>query len=344
VKAQDPTLAPEALLQLINGYTSAQVVHVAAKLRLADLLAEGPRTIADLAAATDTHAPSLARLLRALASLGIVVEADDGRFALIALGSPLRSDAPDSIRDAVLFIVGEWAWRPWGDLLYSVRTGEPAFDRTFCMSNFEYWEHNPEAGAIHDAYFRAISRTTNGPIVAAYDFYRFATVIDVGGSSGSLLAAILAAHPAVRGVLFDLPHGVAGADRVLTEAGVADRCVVIGGTFFDSVPAGGDAYLLRYIIHDWDAERAVAILRHCREAMVPGSVLLLIEQVLPEHPEPGPAAQRLARLDLQMLVLTPGGRERTVEEFRSLLREAGFDLQQVISTASSFQILESIPV
>src|SRR5918998_4197303 len=180
--AQDPTSPPEALLQLITSYASAQVLHVAAKLRVADLLAGGPRSIEDLAVATDTHAPSLARLVRALAALGIVAEAGDDRIALTALGSPLQSDTPDSIRDAVLFLVGEWAWRSWGDLLYSVRTGEPAFDRIFCMSNFEYWEHNPEAGAIHDAFYRAMSCTASAPIGAAYDFSRFGTVVDGGGS------------------------------------------------------------------------------------------------------------------------------------------------------------------
>lgn len=342
--AQDPTSPSDALMPVITGYTSAQVVHVAVQLRLPDLLGEGSRSVEELATATSTHAPSLARLVRALASLGIVAEAGGGRIALTTLGGPLRSDAPDSIRDAVLFLVGEWAWRAWGDLLYSVRTGEPAFDRIFCMSNFEYWEHNPEAGAIHDAFFRTMSRTTSAPIVAAYDFTRFGTVVDVGGSTGALLAAILQAHPAVRGLLFDLPHVAAGAERILTEAGVADRCTVIGGSFFDTIPPGGDAYLLKYIIHDWDDERAVAILRRCREAMAPDATLLLVEQVLPEHLEAEATARGVAHLDLQMLVMTPGGRERTEGEYRSLLREAGFDLRAVIPTASPFHILEAMPV
>jgi len=248
------------------------------------------------------------------------------------------------VRDAVLFLVGEWCWRTWGGLLHSVRTGEPAFDHVFGMSNFEYWAHDAEAGATHDAYFRAMARTTSAPLVAAYDFSRFGTVVDVGGSAGALLAAILQAHPGVRGVLFDLPHVVAGAAAVLTEAGVADRCAVVGGTFFESVPAGGDAYLLKYVIHDWDDARAVAILRRCREVTAPESVLLLIEQVLPERLEAGAAAQRVARLDLQMLVLTPGGRERTEGEFRALLREAAFELRAVLPTASPFHILEAVPV
>lgn len=342
--AKDSTADPGAMLQVATGYTSAQVVHVAAQLGLADLLADGPRSIEDLAGATDAHAPSLARLVRALAVLGVVSEGDGGRIELTPLGTTLRSDVPGSVRDAVLFLVGEWSWRAWGGLLHSVRTGEPAFDRIFGMSNFEYWEHDAEAGAIHDAYFRAMARTTSAPLVAGYDFSRFGTVVDVGGSNGSLLAAILRAHPGVRGILFDLPHVVAGAAPVLAEAGVADRCAVVGGTFFESVPPGANAYLLKYIIHDWDDARAGAILRRCREAAAPGAVLLLIEQVLPERLEAGTAAQRVTRLDLQMLVLTPGGRERTEGEFRALLGAAGFALRAVLPTASPFHILEAIAV
>lgn len=341
--AQDSTTPPGALLQVITGYTSSQVVHVAVQLGLADLLADGPRSVEDLVAATGTRAPSLARLVRALAALGLVAEAEGGRVELTALGTPLRADVPGSLRDTALFLAGPWFWRAWGDLLYSVRTGEPAFDRAFGMSNFAYWEHDAEAGAIHDAFFRAMARTTNAPLVAAYDYSRFGHVVDVGGSTGALLAAILRAHPGVRGTLFDLPHVVAGAGPVLAEAGVADRCAMVGGSFFDAVPAGGDAYVLKYIIHDWDDERAATILRRCREAMGPGAVLLVIEQVLPEHLEAGAAAQRLARLDLQMLVLTPGGRERTESEFRRLLADAGFELRRVIPTQSPFSILEAAP-
>lgn len=341
--AQDVTPPPGALLQVITGFTRSQVVHVAAQLGLADLLAAGPRSVADLAAATGTHAPALARLVRALAALGLVADADGGRVELTAAGALLRSDVPESLRAAALFLVGPWSWRAWGDLLYSVRTGEPAFDRAFGMSNFAYWEHDPEAGAIHDAYFRAMARTTNAPLVAAYDFGRFGVVVDVGGSAGALLAAILRAHQDVRGILFDLPHVVAGAGPVLAEAGVAGRCAVVGGSFFDAVPTCGDAYLLKYILHDWDDARAATILRRCREALAPGAVLLVIEQVLPEQLEAGAAAERLARLDLQMLVMTPGGRERTESEFRRLLADAGFELRQAIPTQSPFSILEAVP-
>jgi len=321
----------------------AQVVRVAAQLGLADLLADGPRSVDDLAVATGTHAPSLARLVRALAALGVVAEAEGSRVELTPLGATLRSDVPGSVRDSFLFLVGDWSWRTWGGLLYSVQTGEPAFDRIFGMNNFEYWEHNAEAGAIHDAFFRTMARTRSAPLVAAYDYTRFGTIVDVGGSNGSLLAAILLAHPGVRGILFDLPHVVTGAEPVLAEAGVTDRCAVVGGSFFESVPDGGDAYVLQSVIHDWDDARSIAILRRCREAMAPGATLMLIEQILPEHLEAGFAAQQLARLDLTMLVLTPGGRERTEGEFRSLLKEAGFELRAAIPTASPFSILDAVP-
>lgn len=340
--ARDIPSPPDALLRLVTGYTSAQVIHVAVQLGVADLLADGPRSVAELAAGTGTHAPSLARLVRALAALGLVTETDGGRIELTPLGAPLRADAPDSVRDAVLFLVGDWCWRAWGGLRDSVRTGEPAFDRIFGMSNFEYWEHDPQAGAIHDAFFTAMSRTTTAPIVAAYDFSRFGTVVDVGGSTGSLLAAILHANAGVRGVLFDLPHVVAEATPVLTEAGVADRCDVVGGDFFTGDLPRGDAYILKYVLHDWDDERARAILTRCRQAMQPGTTLLVIEQVLPERLEADPVAQRLARLDLQMLVLTPGGRERTEHQYRSLLEQTGFRLQRVVPTQSPFSVLEGI--
>lgn len=342
--AQESIFAPGALLRTVADYPSAQVVYVAAQLRLADLLADGPRRVEDLAAATGAHPPSLARLVRALAALGVVAQEADGRVVLTGLGAPLRTGVPDSVRDLVLFRVGEWYWRTWGELLYSVQTGEPAFDRVFGTSNFEYWEHNPEAGAVHDAFFTAMARSTTAQLVSAYDFSRFGTVVDVGGSNGPLLAGILRAHPGVRGVLFDLPHVVAGAAPVLDEAGVADRCAVVGGSFFESVPPGGDAYVLKYIIHDWDDARAAAILKRCREAMTAGPVLLLIEQVLPERLEAGVAALQRARLDLQMLLATPGGRERTEREYRALLREAGFDLRRVVPTESPFSILEAAPI
>lgn len=340
---QDSSPSPEALLQLVSGYQAAQPIHVAAQLGLADLLADGPRRIEELAEATGTHAPSLGRLIRMLAALGLVGEAGDGRISLTPLGAPLRSGVPGSVRNRVLFLLGEWFWRSWGDLAYSVRTGKPAFDHIFGMSNFDYWEHNPEAGAIHDAAFTDMAQFSTAPLVAAYDFAHFGTIADIGGSEGPLLAAILQANPGVRGILFDLPQVVARAAPVLAAARVVDRVKVVGGSFFEAVPEGADAYLLKYIIHDWDDERAVIILRQCRAAMTPDAMLLLIENVLPERLETGAAAVTTARLDLTMLLLTPGGRERTESEFRLLLGEAGFELRRVIATRSPFSFLEAVP-
>jgi hypothetical protein len=281
--------------------------------------------------------------VRALAALGVVAEEADGRVSLTPLGTPLRAGVPGSVRDHVRFLAGEWFWRSWGDLLYSVRTGQTAFEHQFGMQVFEYLGHHPEAGAIHHAFFTAMARLTSAPLVAAYDYARFGTIVDVGGNVGSLLSAILQAHPGGRGILFDLPYVVTGAASVLSEAGVVDRCAVVGGDFFESVPSGGDAYILKYIIHDWDDERAMSILTRCREAMGPGATLLIIEQVLPERLEAGAVAWQSARLDLQMLVLTSGGRERTESDFRQLLADAGFELRRVVPTQSPFSILEAEP-
>ena len=223
-----------------------------------------------------------------------------------------------------------------------VQSGQPAFDRAFGMSNFAYWAHNPAAGAIHDAAFVQMAQTSTAPLLAAYDYSGFATIVDVGGSAGALLAAILAAYPRARGILFDLPHVVAGAAPILDAAGVTARCTTVGGSFFEVVPLGGDTYILKYILHDWDDERASAILQRCRAAMEPGATLLLIEHVLPDLLEAGPAAEWAARLDLEMLVLTPGGRERTEGEFHALLGDAGFALRRRVPTAAALQILEAV--
>jgi O-methyltransferase domain len=338
----DAVPASKNPFELVANHGVAQVVHVAAQLGLADLLADGPRRIEELAAATNAHTPSLARLLRMLAALGIVAEESDGRISLTPYGAPLRRGVPGSVRDRVLFFAGDWYWRSWGELLYSVRTGEPAFDHVFGMSNFAYWEHNPEAGAVHDANFSEMARDVAPTLAAAYDYSRFGTIADIGGSEGPLLAAILRRNLGVHGILFDLPHVVTGAPAVLAAAGVAERCTVVGGDFFTAVPAGADAYLLKYIIHDWDDERALAILRQCRAAMNTGATLLLIEQLLPDRFESGAAAIPTAQVNLHMLLLTPGGRERTVGEFRGLLDTAGFALQQVIPTGTPFFIFEAL--
>jgi hypothetical protein len=336
--------SPGGLAQLLSAYRGVQVVYVCLKLGLADLLADGAKPVNELASLTQTHAPSLFRLLRALASLGFVSELEEGRYALTPAATPLRKDVPGSVRTQFLFLLSPWLWRSWGELLYSVQTGEPAFEHIFGMKNFEYWEHNPEAGEAHDAYFEATEPSRAAAILDAYDFSRFGTVVDVGGSRGGLLAAILKAHPTGRGVLFDLPHVVQDAARLFEAAGVHHRYTAVGGDFFESVPTGGDVYVLMQIIHDWDDDRSVAILRRCRDAMTTGAVILIIDNVMPERVEMSPAHQLTTLLDLLMLDNSQGGRERTEKEFRTLLRSAGFELQNITKTSSPMSILEALPV
>jgi hypothetical protein len=248
------------------------------------------------------------------------------------------------VRDLVLFFGGNWFWRSWGDMLYSLETGKTAFDHVFGMTNFAYWEHNAEVGALHDASFTRMADATTPALVAAYDYGQFAKIADVGGSEGPLLAAILAAYPNVRGLLFDLPHVVDGAERLLASAGVADRCEQVGGNFFESVPAGADAYILKQVLHDWDDEHCDSVLARCREAMSAGNRLLVIELVMPEAWSDSVAALAAARIDLAMLLHTTGGRERTEAEFRELFSSCGFKLNQVIPTSSQFSILEAFAV
>jgi hypothetical protein len=323
---------------MIDGYRVTQLLHVAAKLGLADLLAAGPQSSAELAAQTGTHAPSLDRLLRALSSFGIFREEASDRFALTALAEPLRTEVPHSVRGLAMFVGDPQSWLPWGDLAQTVITGDQAFPRVFGLDNWTYRASHPAANAIFNGAMTSNSRRDIAAILAAYDFAPFPTVVDVGGGPGALLTGILQAHPALRGILFDQPHVVEQAPPLLAAAGVAGRCAVVAGDFFQEVPSGGDAYLLRRIIHDWDDADSVAILRVCRRAMLPQGKLLLIEAVLGPPNRPDPA--RLS--DINMMV-AQGGRERTAEEYAALLAGAGFALTRVLPTAWHCSIIEAAP-
>ncbi len=268
------------LARLVDGFRVTQTIHAAVDLGIPDLLADGERTADDLAQASGADPSALYRLLRALASLGVLHEADGQRFSLTSLGTPLRSDVPGSINGWVRLTGREYLWRSWGNLANAVRTGENSFQSLHGSNVFEWRADHPEESAIFDAAMGSLTAASNAAILAAYDFGRFATVVDVAGGNGTLLAAILEAHPAARGILFDQEHVVSGAGPVLGAAGVLDRCTVVAGSFFESVPEGGDAYVLKWIIHDWEDEEAIAILRTCREAMSPEAVLLVIERDL----------------------------------------------------------------
>ncbi|MDQ3809571.1 MAG: acetylserotonin O-methyltransferase [Chloroflexota bacterium] len=332
----DDVPAPVALLRMMTGYWVSKALHVAAELGVADLLRDGPRPADELASACGAHPPALYRLLRALASVGVFTEGEGRRFALTPLAELLRSDRPDSMR-ALARMYGSEQYRAWDGLLDSIRTGTPAFDRAFGASYFDYLARSPEAGAVFDQAMTGWTTQVADAVVEAYDFPASGTVVDVGGGRGLLLATILRARPNLRGVLFDLPHVVVGAQPLLAAAGVADRCTVVGGDFFASVPAGGAVYLLAQILHDWDDERCRVILANCRGAMRPDGKLLVVEQVLPPGDEPALGKW----LDLHMLVLLTG-RERTEAEYRALLGAAGFQLSQVMPTTSGASIVEAV--
>jgi hypothetical protein len=330
-----------SLIALIQQGAMAQTACVAAELGIADLLAHGTRSVVELAGATGSHAPSLHRLLRALASLGLFIECEDGSFALSRTGALLRSDHPNSLRSWIVWF-GKHQWAVWGQLMYSVRTGESARSLLTGSDGFGFLGRSPEAAATFNDTMAQLTRLVADDVARTYDFGSIRQVVDVGGGYGTLLSAILEAHQHLNGVLFDLPHALEGATRRLAAAGLDGRYSVAAGDFFEQVLGGGDAYLLKNIIHDWDDERSTLILQSCRRATPDHGKLLLIERIMPARFEPSSAHQAIAYADLVMLIGT-GGRERTEPEFRALLCRAGFRLTRVSATALDYSILEAVP-
>lgn len=326
------------LRDLVGGYRSSALLYVAARLGIAELLADGPKSSAELARALGAHAASLQRVLRALAALAVCSERSDGRFALTARGMLLRADARDSARGSAI-LCGEEYYVAWGELLHTVMTGEPAFEHVFGMTQWEHRQKHPELNEhFNEGLEHGTTRATRA-ILAAYDFSRFHTVADVGGGHGALIAAILKAHPSVNGILFDQPHVLDGARSCLQAEGVAARCRLVATDFFDHLPDGADACVLKSVVNDWDDERSLAILKNCRSALGGRGTLLVIERILPEgtHPDTGASL-----MDLQMMVVT-GGRLRTAAEHRALLAAAGFRMTRVIPTRSGRHIVEAVP-
>jgi O-methyltransferase domain/Dimerisation domain len=326
------------LVRLVGGFQVSQAIHAAVELGIPDLLADGERTADDLAEATSADPSTLYRLLRALASVGVLHQKEGRRFSLTPLGEPLRGDVPGSVRGWVRLIGRDHVWRSWGNLTHSVRTGENSFRSLHETAVWEWREAHPAESAIFDAAMMSLTAAANAAILAAYDWGRFGTIVDVGGGSGTLLAALLQASPATRGVLFDQAHVVSGAEPVLRSAGVLDRCDLVAGSFFAAVPEGGDAYVLKAIIHDWEDEAAIAILRKCRAAMAPHAVLLVIERDL-GPPNENPAAKFS---DLNMLVM-PGGRERSQGEYDELLSQAELRHMRTTVADTGHAIVEAAP-
>jgi hypothetical protein len=338
--SQTAEVPPQAaMLQLISGFWISRAVYVLAKLGIPDLLAKQPSSAEELAQLTETHAPSLARLLRALVSVGVLAQTADGKLSLTPLSETLRTDAPGSVRWFAISELGEEHYPAWGDLMYSVKTGGIAFDHVFGMDIWEFFRSHPENARIFNDSMTGMTAAVNEAILSRYDFSGIKKLVDIGGGHGALITSILKANPDMSGVLFDAPVVIEGAVPRLQAAGMSDRCDAVSGDFFKEVPAGADAYILKWIIHDWDDARATAILRNCRRASTANGRLLLVDVVLPTTNE-----RHFGKfIDLNMMIMA-GGLERTEEQFSELLANSGFRLTRVVHTESPFSIVEGRPV
>jgi hypothetical protein len=327
------------MLQIISGFWISRAVYVIGKLGIPDLLQSGPKTAGELASATNTHAASLFRILRALVSVGVLSSADGGRFAQTPLSETLVTDAPGSLRWFAVSELGQEHYPAWGNVMHSVKTGEIAFDDFFGVDVWKYFQQNPEDAAIFNNSMSNMTAAVNEAITSLYDFSQFGRIVDVGGGHGGLITSILKKNPELKGILFDAPEVIEGAGPKMEAAGLADRLDTVAGDFFKSVPEGGDAYIMKWIIHDWDDEKSNTILRNCRSRMPANGRLILVDSVVPETDEP----HFSKFIDLNMLVMT-GGKERTEREFAELLAAAGFKLLRVIPTELPTSIIEAEPV
>lgn len=330
------------VVQLVFGHMAAQTLAAAVRLGLADRIGDGERTAADLAAEVPAHPQSMHRLLRALAGLGLLSEHEPGSFGLSSTGALLRTDRPDSLSALVRMFTDPAMIASWQRLDGSVRSGRTAFDDVFGTDFFTHLERNPELSALFNASMSQGTLGTAAVLPGVYDFARFGTVADIGGGDGTLLAAVLNRHPGLRGILFDSAAGLAEAPDILARAGVADRCDLVSGDFFAAVP-GADLYLMKSIVHDWDDDRVVTILGHCRRALPAHGRVLIVEPVLPEVVDPaGPGLTYLS--DLNMLV-NVGGRERTRADFEEVCRRAGLAVTEVtpLPAPATFSLIEAVP-
>lgn len=325
------------LMQMMTGYWVSQAIYSAAKLEIPDLLQNAAMPVSSLAQKTGASEDFLYRLLRSLGSLGVLVEEEQKVFRLTPMGHMLRRDVPDSVR-AIALMLGEEHYQAWGRLADGVMSGKTPFETMYGTQCFEYFEKNPQAGATFNQAMTALVKNEISVVASAYDFSQFERLVDIGGGHGRLLAAILKQCPTLSGVVFDLPHVAEGAIEHFKREGISSRAQVAGGDFFTSVPDNADAYILSHIIHDWSDERSSKILANIHKAMRPEGKLLLVETVI--HADRQPAMGTL--MDLNMLVMTPGGRERTTEEYQQLLAAAQFKLVQIIPVTPMASIIEAV--
>lgn len=325
------------LIQMGMGAWVSRIVFTAAELGIADLLADGPKSAEELAGSTKGHARTLHRLLRSLANFGILRHEEGGRFALTPLGEALKSGAPGSARSTILAMTGSWMWKALEEFPYSVETGKTSMEKVFGMPIFDYLAQHVDQAAQFSEAMVGVHGGEPPAVAAAYDFSDAGVIVDVGGATGHMLAHILSRYRQPKGWLFDRPHVVTAAPELLRAHGVEERVVIKQGNFFESVPAGGDLYILSHIIHDWSEEQCLTILGNCRKAMKPASKLLIVEFVLPDDGTP-----HFGKLADMIMLAIPGGEERTGEEYRALLAKAGLRATRVVPTASDVSIVEAV--
>ena len=333
--------AEDRAFQLVSGFRSTQMVRAVLQLGIPDLVGNGPRSSDDLADSTGVKAGPLRRILRCLVTMGVFIETADGRFGATPVSECFR-DLPGSQRAVALMLPTE-SYTVFGDLMHTLQTGEPAFERTFHVSRWEHLAQDPERAALFNAAMQSRSEQVRGAVATAYDFSGLRSIVDVGGGRGTLIAGLLKAHHHLHGTVFDLDAGLAETDAYLKEQGVRDRCAIVSGSFLETVPAGRDAYVLKNIVHDWNDERATAILASCRKAMGAEARLILVEHVMPARAEDSADSRRIFMDDVQMLAML-GGQERTEEEYAALMRAAGLRLTRVLPTDSIFQLIEGVPI
>jgi hypothetical protein len=342
VLEQEPATASaaSALMALAGGFHVARALHLATKLSIADLLQDGSKTLDELAAATRTDRSALLRMMRLLVCAGVFAQDQRGAFLITPLSMHLLTGAAQSLRDLILFHLGDEAYESWAKLEYAVQTGAIAFDHAFGEGVWEYRAGHAEYAALFDRAMSGVAALHADAVLSVYSFNGFRTVVDVGGGNGKLLAKMLAVTPEIRGVVFDLPHVAERARSLIAAAGLADRCEVVHGDMFSHMPQGADAYVLSRVIHDWDDAQAVVILSNCRRAMASAGRVLLVERVLPAKLDQSPALRSLLVSDLTMMVMN-GGRERTEAEYREILSRSGLTLVKVITTSTGISLLDA---
>ena len=335
-RAEVRTTQASFLSQLLHGSAKTQLVYIAAKLGIAELLADGPKGSEELASRVGAHPTAFRRVMRALTSLGVFDLREDGSFGLTEQADLLRTGIPGSLRTAAIVNGEEWVWRAWGELFHNVMTGQPGFEHVFGQSIFDYFERNPDSAEPFYSWMTDVTAAEGPSVVNAYDFSGFDTVVDLGGGWGKLIAMILSAYPHMRGILVELPLVVEIAKPLIESDGVKDRCELAAMDFFKSVPRGGDIYILKRVIRDWDDERAVKILRNCRRGMDEKAKILVAEVIIPEGPKPH--YEELSDVFLMLF----GGVRRSRHEYERLMDRAGFRTTQILKTESTMSLIEGV--